>query len=98
MLSLHNECSAPDRLAWLLASQVLHQLLRYVKATSSDRFVLVSNFTQTLDLFERMCDQVTRHRCCAAEVQAELPLLLTSGRHFVLPPPTAGTTHPFRCA
>ena len=36
---------------------VLHRALMAVRATSDDKVVLVSNYTQTLDLFERMCQQ-----------------------------------------
>jgi len=35
----------------------LHKLLHQVKSTTSDRWVLVSNFTQTLDLFEELLRQ-----------------------------------------
>uniref|UniRef100_A0A1I8IDR7 DNA repair and recombination protein RAD54-like n=1 Tax=Macrostomum lignano TaxID=282301 RepID=A0A1I8IDR7_9PLAT len=38
--------------------RVLDVLLATMKATTSDKVVLVSNYTQTLDLFERLC----RHR------------------------------------
>ena len=37
---------------------VLDYLLALTKSTSSDKVVLVSNYTQTLDLFEQLC----RHR------------------------------------
>jgi DNA repair and recombination RAD54-like protein len=33
---------------------VLDQMLAYIRATASDKVVLVSNYTQTLDLFEQM--------------------------------------------
>ncbi|XP_054724428.1 DNA repair and recombination protein RAD54-like [Uloborus diversus] len=35
--------------------KVLDGILAFVKATSNDKIVLVSNYTQTLDLFERLC-------------------------------------------
>ena len=34
---------------------MLDCLLAYVKGQSNDKVVLVSNYTQTLDLFERLC-------------------------------------------
>ncbi|XP_071117638.1 DNA repair and recombination protein RAD54-like [Haliotis cracherodii] len=36
---------------------VLDTLLAVVKSTSNDKVVLVSNYTQTLDLFEKLCRQ-----------------------------------------
>lgn len=42
---------------------VLHKLLKGVRATSDDKVVLVSNYTQTLDLFERMCQQEGWQSC-----------------------------------
>jgi DNA repair and recombination RAD54-like protein len=41
--------------------QVLDFILAMVKSTSNDKVVLVSNYTQTLDLFEKLCHQ--RHYC-----------------------------------
>ncbi len=35
--------------------RVLDTLLASIKATSNDKIVLVSNYTQTLDLFEKLC-------------------------------------------
>jgi DNA repair and recombination RAD54-like protein len=35
--------------------KVLDTILAYIKSTSNDKVVLVSNYTQTLDLFERLC-------------------------------------------
>eukprot|EP00794_Sanderia_malayensis_P007792 gene7792-8638_t len=37
--------------------QVLDYILAMTKATSNDKVVLVSNYTQTLDLFEKLCRQ-----------------------------------------
>ena len=42
---------------------VLHKMLKELRATTDDRIVLVSNYTQTLDLFERMC-AYERWPCC----------------------------------
>ena len=42
---------------------VLYKLLRGMRATTDDKVVLVSNYTQTLDLFERMCVQ-EGWKCC----------------------------------
>ena len=34
---------------------LLDTLLAIVRTTSNERFVLISNYTQTLDLCERLC-------------------------------------------
>ena len=39
--------------------KVLARLLDYLRANTSDRIVLVSNYTQSLDLFQAFC----RERC-----------------------------------
>ena len=42
---------------------VLYKLLKGMRATSDNKVVLVSNYTQTLDLFETMCIQ-EGWKCC----------------------------------
>ena len=42
---------------------MLYKLLKAVRATTDDKVVLVSNYTQTLDLFEAMCVQ-EGWKCC----------------------------------
>ena len=37
--------------------QVLDYILAMVRSQTSDKVVLVSNYTQTLDLFEKLCKQ-----------------------------------------
>ena len=34
---------------------VLERMLARIRAETNDKIVLISNYTQTLDLFERMC-------------------------------------------
>ena len=53
----HNHDPARGRLKPELSGKltVLDCLLAVVKSTSSDKVVLVSNYTQTLDMFERLC-------------------------------------------
>lgn len=47
-----------NRCVWLAGKfQVLDYLLAVVKSTSLDKVVLVSNYTQTLDLCEQLCRQ-----------------------------------------
>lgn len=41
---------------------VLDYILALTKSTTDDKVVLVSNYTQTLDLFEKLC----RSRRCVA--------------------------------
>lgn len=52
---------------------VLDMLLAVVKATTSDKVVLVSNYTQTLDMFEKLCRQ---RRCVACSWMGHEPSCL----------------------
>lgn len=63
-ISLYPELAAPSRRGDSKPVQpelsgklhVLYKLLKFVRATSNDRVVLVSNYTQTLDVFERCAE------------------------------------------
>ena len=63
---------------------VLARLLDYLRANTTDRIVLVSNYTQSLDLFQAFC----RERC-----GDRFPALWVHGAH---PSRLAGVTR--RCA
>lgn len=54
---------------------VLDYILAMTRTTTSDKVVLVSNYTQTLDLFEKLC----RSRRCSV-VSAQLSLLQVMSR------------------
>ena len=63
-LSLFPTNFDPRRLQTDLSGKlcVLDCLLALVKSTSNDKIVLVSNYTQTLDLFEKLC-RVRSYAC-----------------------------------
>ncbi|GAA5840836.1 hypothetical protein JCM11251_001710 [Rhodosporidiobolus azoricus] len=42
---------------WSAKMAVLDRFLSQMRATSNDKIVLISNFTTTLDMFERLCNQ-----------------------------------------
>jgi len=52
---------------------VLDYVLAVIKSTTSDKVVLVSNYTQTLDLFEKLCRQ---RRCVTYDLQQFILRLL----------------------
>jgi DNA repair and recombination RAD54-like protein len=54
--SAHVQCEFSGKMA------VLDYLLAAVKANTNDRVVLVSNYTQTLDMFTRLC-KIRRYQC-----------------------------------
>ena len=59
---------------------VLDYLLAVIKATSNDRVVLVSNYTQTLDVFEKLCQQ-RRYKEKLPERDSTVVLLRTLDIH-----------------
>ena len=78
------DCRGADRSALITRRGkflVLARLLDYLRAHTTDRIVLVSNYTQTLDLFQAFC----RERCGDHE-----PALRVCGAHLI--PCVAGAT------
>ena len=63
--------------------QVLDYVLAMVKATTDDKVVLVSNYTQTLDLFEKLC---RIRRCVIVYIPLSLIEVMLVNCHDYSPP------------
>lgn len=51
---------------------VLERFLKSIKGNTTDKIVLISNYTQTLDVFQTMC-RVNRWKCCRLDGAMGIP-------------------------